>query len=157
MTSFTKFSSEANVVYSYIASKTLEKDHWVVTKDFEYKVGNVDSNEVVQIPRGFLTDGASVPRAFWSLIPPWGEHGQAAILHDYLCEYSYTIKDGLINEIDRKAVDKIFLEALKVLKVSRFKRYLMFYAVRTYSFLIRNKVNRQIAKKIQLENDYRNQ
>jgi hypothetical protein len=38
----------------------------------------------VEVPPGFVTDFASVPRAFWSFLPPDGEYAYAAILHDYL-------------------------------------------------------------------------
>jgi hypothetical protein len=29
----------------------------------------------LNVPAGYLTDGDSVPRVFWSLIPPWGAYG----------------------------------------------------------------------------------
>ena len=38
----------------------------------------------VDPPPGFITDFASVPRPFWSLLPPDGEYAYAAIIHDYL-------------------------------------------------------------------------
>lgn len=39
---------------------------------------------VVTAPRGFVTDLASIPRAFFSLLRPDGEYAYAAIIHDYL-------------------------------------------------------------------------
>jgi hypothetical protein len=38
----------------------------------------------VTAPRGFVSDLASIPRKFWSLLPPDGEYAYAAIIHDYL-------------------------------------------------------------------------
>jgi len=38
----------------------------------------------VTVPAGFVTDFASIPRAFWSLLPPDGLYTYPAILHDYL-------------------------------------------------------------------------
>jgi hypothetical protein len=38
----------------------------------------------VQVPEGFVTDFASIPRIFWSLLPPDGLYTYAAIIHDYL-------------------------------------------------------------------------
>jgi hypothetical protein len=38
----------------------------------------------VQVPMGFVTDFASVPRLFWTALPPDGDYTYAAILHDYL-------------------------------------------------------------------------
>jgi len=58
------------------------------------------------IPKGFLTDGASVPRLFWNLIPPWGDYGPAAIVHDYLYRWQKTPK---------AIADKVLLEGMWVL------------------------------------------
>ena len=38
----------------------------------------------VSVPTGFVTDLASIPRVFWSLLRPDGVYAYAAILHDYL-------------------------------------------------------------------------
>ena len=37
-----------------------------------------------EIPTGFVTDLASIPRAFWQVLPRDGEYAYAAIIHDYL-------------------------------------------------------------------------
>jgi hypothetical protein len=39
---------------------------------------------LVEVPTGFVTDFASVPRLFWTALPPDGDYTYAAILHDYL-------------------------------------------------------------------------
>lgn len=36
------------------------------------------------VPNGFVTDLASIPPIFWSVLRPDGEYAYAAILHDYL-------------------------------------------------------------------------
>jgi hypothetical protein len=38
----------------------------------------------VQVPIGFVTDFASVPRVFWSLLRPDGLYAYPAIVHDYM-------------------------------------------------------------------------
>ena len=38
----------------------------------------------VTVPTGFVTDFASVPRVFWSLLPPDGLYTYPAIVHDYM-------------------------------------------------------------------------
>jgi hypothetical protein len=40
--------------------------------------------ERVCVPEGFVSDGASVPRWFWRMLPPFGLYLRAAILHDWL-------------------------------------------------------------------------
>lgn len=36
------------------------------------------------IPKGFVTDFASIPRVFWSALRPDGNYAYSAVLHDYL-------------------------------------------------------------------------
>src|SRR5262249_26219157 len=38
----------------------------------------------VNVPIGFVTDFASIPRIFWSLLRPDGRYTHPAIVHDYL-------------------------------------------------------------------------
>ena len=38
----------------------------------------------VHVPKGFVTDLTSVPRAFWTLLRPDGDYTYPAIIHDYL-------------------------------------------------------------------------
>lgn len=43
------------------------------------------SRETILIDSGFPTDLASVPRAFWALLPPDGTYENAAVVHDHGC------------------------------------------------------------------------
>ena len=90
---------------------------------FDYHVGSEDSDEVITIPEGYLTDLASIPPPARWLIPKLGRHAQAAVVHDFLYQY---------HTYPRKRCDKIFLEAMKVLNVPRWKRRVMFRAVRLF-------------------------
>jgi hypothetical protein len=38
----------------------------------------------IEVPTGFVTDLASIPRIFWTVLPRDGEYAYAAIIHDYL-------------------------------------------------------------------------
>ena len=40
--------------------------------------------EAVTVPTGFVTDFASIPQIFWSVLRPDGEYAYAAVVHDYL-------------------------------------------------------------------------
>lgn len=40
--------------------------------------------KAVTVPKGFVTDFASIPRIFWSVLPPDGTYAYAAVIHDYL-------------------------------------------------------------------------
>lgn len=57
----------------------------------------------ITVPAGFAWDGASVPRALWSLLPPWGGYSGAALIHDWL----YTVRQG-----HRSDADRVLLELL---------------------------------------------
>ena len=76
---------------------------------------------IFRIPKGFVTDFASVPRAFWRIVPPWGRYFPAAVVHDYL----YSVQDR-----PREAADKVFLLILKALNIPRWRRWAMYLAVR---------------------------
>lgn len=88
---------------------------------FRYRIGGMDSLDIITIPEGFETDFASVPQILWSVIPPWGKYGKAAVLHDYL------YKSGIF---ERGRCDDIFLEAMEVLDVSWIKRKIIYRGVR---------------------------
>lgn len=42
------------------------------------------SGEVVTVPMGATSDGASTPQAMWNVLPPFGTYWRAAFLHDWL-------------------------------------------------------------------------
>lgn len=132
MSSFTRFSAPLLIQHDPLASAVLGEDYWRVAKSFRYDIGFEGSQRWVTVPAGYLTDGASVPRIAWSIIPPWGSYGQAAVLHDLLCEYLTVIENGLPVPITRAEADAIFLEAMTVLKVPEETRELMSSAVNLY-------------------------
>lgn len=63
----------------------------------------------VQVPKGFVTDFATIPRAFWSLLRPDGEYAHAAVIHDYLYWSQTTSKE---------VADSIFKLAMEDLNVA---------------------------------------
>lgn len=117
MSSFTEFTAPLDVRYDAEASKVLGADHWRVVREFRYYIDGRDSGQWVTVPAGYLTDGASVPRLLWSAIPPWGPYGQAAVVHDLLCEYLSIMDGGQLLAITRERCDAIFDQAMGVLQV----------------------------------------
>ena len=71
------------------------------------------------IPKGFVTDLASVPRFLWMFLAP-SEIAKAAVLHDYL----YHSK-----KVSRLEADKI-LRSCALQEVGRIRANLIYYAVR---------------------------
>lgn len=79
----------------------------------------------ITVPLGFITDGASIPRIFWSLLSPFGPYFPAAIVHDFL--YS---KDSDGYGFSRWECDELFLMAMKDCGVGWVKRNAIHKAVR---------------------------
>lgn len=133
MSSFKQFTGASDVQYSIIAAETLDKDYWLVTKAFTYYVDYNTKKLRVDVPLGFLTDGASVPKLFWNIIPPWGRYGQAAIVHDWLCENLYFLDENDQKvPITRKECDLTLYEAMHVLGVPPSTGKMIYCAVSAY-------------------------
>lgn len=49
--------------------------------------------QAVRVPIGFVTDFASIPRMFWSLLRPDGIYSYAAIIHDFLYWEQYLSRE----------------------------------------------------------------
>ena len=130
--SFVKFTGPLDYRYDADASKALGEDHWRVLRGFRYYIGDLGSNEWVDIECGELSDRASVPRNLWSIVPPDGAHGQAAVLHDKLCRTLTIIKDGVPVRITRAKADALFLEAMEALNTPWLRRRLAYTAVAAY-------------------------
>lgn len=92
---------------------------WKLKEDLIYK----GSRETFTIPAGFETDFASVPRIFWSVLPPHGVYSRAAVLHDWLY---------IEQPVSRKDADGLFRRSMKELGVGYLKRTVMWLAVRTF-------------------------
>jgi hypothetical protein len=126
MSTFTRFSAEEQLRYSKLASAMYGKTMYETLPGFRYYIGSENSNEYVDVETGFLTDGATVPRALWWLLPPIDEYSQATTLHDKLCR-TYTITrvvNGIATTvpITRKRIDEILKEAMDVLEVTPWKK-----------------------------------
>jgi hypothetical protein len=70
----------------------------MVTKDF--------TTHGITVPAGFIFDGASTPRIFWSIVPPFKCTKEASCVHDWLC-IKATSKE------ERLAADRLFFQMLR--------------------------------------------
>lgn len=141
MSTFTRFSAEEQLRFNKAASVLNGMDLWDTLPGFRYGIGSKDSNEYVDVESGFLTDGATIPRFLWWLLPPIGEYSQACTLHDKLCStYMITrIVNGIITQVPvtRKEIDAILDEALGVLEVTPWKHKTIMLGVNVYR-LVKN-------------------
>lgn len=98
--------------------KPYSKDRFELVHKYEYGALNV--------PKGFQTNGANIPRIFWSIFPPNSpEYISAVVVHDYLCENAKS-------KADYKYADKMLYEMMIALEVPRWKCRVFYLACRAY-------------------------
>ena len=100
----------------------IDDKYWEVLEEYSYET----SRGLVVVPKGFMTDYASVPKIFRNIINTYGKHGRAAVVHDWL--YSSQCKI----DVTRAEADKIFLEIMIEWNVKKYKRILMYVLVRMF-------------------------
>jgi hypothetical protein len=93
----------------------------VVTRPYAFE-HPILKDQRIEIPEGFVTDFASIPRFLWFMVPPFGRHAPAAVIHDFLYASG---QSGA-----RKYADFLFREAMKELGVPLLRRSMMYMAVR---------------------------
>lgn len=60
---------------------------WELCEDWQYKLP--DNEPVIVIPKGFIFDGASIPRPLWALLSPTGLLLIPGLIHDFAYRYDY--------------------------------------------------------------------
>lgn len=151
---FTNFDATLNVVYDERATKVLGKKFYRVTQSFRFFRSREESNVWAYVPAGYLSDGASVPRLFQWLLPAWGRYGQAAVLHDILCDTLQLFKNSVPVPITRKEADHLFLDGMVAAKVPWLTRMVLFAAVRLWGMFGWRPKAEWLAKKRALESEY---
>jgi len=94
--------------------------NYQLIKSFSYRVGSPDSDWIITVPVGFITDYASFPSLLKPVTPEKWIKTKASVLHDFLYRHGNHSK---------AIADAIFLEALLVSGVEREAAYAMFTAV----------------------------
>jgi len=79
------------------------------------------SGRVIIVPAGFITDGASIPRPFRSILSQYGAYLFSAVVHDYL----YSVKI-----MSRKESDLAMLELMERQGIEYPERIAIYTAVR---------------------------
>lgn len=109
--------------YYYRAGEPSDKEQ----EQYYKQKGIIPYREEVKVPFGFKSDGFT-NMGLHQIIPKYGKGLKCAILHDFLCEKAHK---GLLA---RKEADDIFLEAmLETKSFTKFKAYMIYYAVRAYA------------------------
>lgn len=95
---------------------------WYLDADLVVEIGHPLRGFYIKltVPRGFVTDLASVPELLRSAINAFGRHTMAAVIHDWLYFLGCPSKE---------IADMIFLLAMENLNVPEARAKLMTYAV----------------------------
>ena len=94
--------------------KPFSKDRFELVEDYRY-------GDVI-VPKSYKTNGANVPRLFWSIFPPNSpEYLSAVVAHDYLCDKGFY-----------KLADETLKEMMSELGVAKWKIYCFYYSCRIW-------------------------
>ena len=97
--------------------KPVGKDKFEVAKNFKCYG--------YTIHKGFVTNGADIPRIFWSIFPPNSpEYLSAVVLHDYLC--------ANVSKYGYEMADKMFYVGMLDIGVAKWKAKLFYISCRIY-------------------------
>lgn len=95
-------------------------NQFIVTADYEFKYIFRDRHRSFVIPRGFVSDGASIPRILWPIYPRFGLYTNASFGHDY----------AYASKIMSKAhADELFLSRMEMDGVRWSQRHVFYHAV----------------------------
>lgn len=95
----------------------------------------VDNELFIIIPRGFVVNGASVPKLLWFLIPPHGSLLIPSIVHDFTYARAKLLiqfkgKQQWIYGKNRRYWDKLFFKISKSTNPNAWRNYAAYLALR---------------------------
>lgn len=111
------------------AVKQLMHQKWITVEEYRFNT--------YCVPAGFVFDGASIPRALWSFMNPYGRAFYPSLLHDYMYnQISYHYECGNYDEEDvenmRHIADMVFKELLGYHGVGKIRANMAYRAVRLF-------------------------
>ena len=105
---------------------------WVTTHPYTWEptAGARNAPAPVDVPIGFVTNLASVPKSFWSLLGSDEKYASIAVVHDYLY---------WSQETGRHEADAMFLMGLSQAGVPAWKRWLLFLSLKLVGDVVWNR------------------
>lgn len=98
----------------------------------EYRITSL--GYLIRVPAGYISDGASVPRALWWYAPPVGLYSAAAIVHDWLYANKGVRPMLAPPVLSRATCDAIFRDLMVRGGVRTRKAKMMWLAVRAFGW-----------------------
>jgi hypothetical protein len=113
-----------------IRTRSDEDAHFIVAADYRVTWTDAAGNETaIVVPRGMLTDLASVPPVFRALVSRVGPWLEAAVVHDFLT-IAWRVLDGEGTASRRLFADDVMWAAMDEAKVSWWRKRLIYGAIR---------------------------
>lgn len=84
--------------------KPINDGKCILEADYIYSINGF----LITVPKGFITDGASIPKSLQWIYDPYGKYIKAAVIHDYL--YSKYNDTGINRTLADKILDFIMKE-----------------------------------------------
>lgn len=110
---------------------------WEISKDWQFTV----NGENYVIPKGFVFDGASVPKFLATWLSPVGILLIGGLVHDYVYKYTVLLKkdkQSTSEVFTQKKADQLFRDINIEQNGIHFLNYLAYYALRLGGFLAWN-------------------
>jgi hypothetical protein len=128
-----------------IKYKNIADKYFQLEEDYTVRVHINGVLQSITVPKGYITDLASIPRFVWTLtgLTPDGLYRGAAVVHDYI----YGMKNGMgysavvssdktqVFRLSRQECDKIFRELMEDAGESDWKVKTFFWAVETFGWM----------------------
>ncbi len=90
---------------------------------------------IIEIPKDFLTDLGSIPRAvWWWLSPDDYDISYPSVVHDYIYKQNGDLSSQQLpqKQVDRETADRVLREAMAAVGASNFRQGIVYNAVRTF-------------------------
>ncbi len=101
--------------------------NWILRDGFYYEYKDKGRDCRIEVPPKFMTDYASIPSILWWFGKPWGKHGMAAVIHDWLY---WEQKIPGWDKFERKHADDIFRKCMLESHVNKHRARIMYWAVK---------------------------
>ena len=114
---------------SKIVVEFIPAEKWWKRAKWKLYVGYLSHNGKIDVPPGFISDGASIWLIFRPFFSPTGRYFGAAIIHDYI----------LVTTQDWKTANKEFENEMDCLSIKNWRKTIMIKAVKLWSKIRKGK------------------
>lgn len=129
------------------------KRDWMLKENYMFTLK--DGTNLI-IPKGFIFDGASVPKPLWFILDPVGLLLVPGIIHDYAYRYDFVWaeKEGSYYKYKKgagqKFWDKLFLDVSMQINDMVITDRIAYYSLRLFGFMAWNENRKKASNEINL-------